>query len=86
MRLSDAQLRALNVMVEHDTTIMTVRSVVRTRAWFRGKSRGQDIRMNTIQALLKRELIRNIGNPAYYWRGGEYEITEAGRNELKGGK
>lgn len=85
--LSKAQKRVLSFMVEYDTTVMTVNTRKGTSTFFHGllgRPEGKNVRWSTIYALLNRGLVCNIEDPAWRWRGSEYEITDAGRAAILG--
>ncbi len=72
--IAPVQLRVLRQMM--DTNVMTL---THGGAFYRGTPRTKKVRARTIWVLVKKGLAEDISDPAWRWRGSEYQITDLGR-------
>ena len=82
--ITKVQRRVLKVMMEYDTTVMTITGRGGGHAFFRGLLgiSEKKVRPRTIWALERKGLVENITASMYRWKGSEYRITESGREAL----
>lgn len=82
-KLSKAQERVLRTMRGDKTTVIFLASFGGPGhcGWFSGNLDTQ-VRFSTIYCLQRDGYVKNIEDPAWQWRSGEYEITQEGLDIL----
>ena len=62
-----------------ETNVMTL---THSGTFFRGEPGVKNVRIQTIHVLENKGLVKDISDPAWRWRGSEYEITDKGREAV----